>query len=86
MENFYRYLKKGWKKNHALRMAKIDYMKSANKLHYDPFYWASFILVGDWNPIEFPDQKLSHKYLLLIFVLIIFTALIVIKRKRKIHQ
>ena len=45
MDTFYKYLKKGYKKNKALQKAKIDLITSKDIMR-DPFYWAPFILIG----------------------------------------
>lgn len=60
MERFYQNLKRGLSKSEALRQAKLEIMKTrmnlkATGLRYDlaaPFFWAPFILVGDWGPIQ----------------------------------
>lgn len=43
MQNFYRHLRAGVPKAQALQQAKIA------ALRYHPFYWAPFVLVGDWR-------------------------------------
>ncbi len=45
MDKFYKYIKKGYKKNKALQKAKIDLITSKDIMQ-DPFYWAPFILIG----------------------------------------
>ena len=57
MTNFYEYLAKGHKKNRALQLAKIDFIKQTDDIHRDPFYWAPFILIGDVSPIELRVQQ-----------------------------
>ncbi|HKZ02954.1 MAG TPA: CHAT domain-containing protein, partial [Pyrinomonadaceae bacterium] len=60
MERFYQYLKRGLSKTEALRQAKLATMRStidlkATGMRQDlasPFFWAPFILVGDWGPIQ----------------------------------
>jgi len=60
MERFYRNLKRGLSKAEALRQAKLATMHStidlkATGMRQDlasPFFWAPFILVGDWGPIQ----------------------------------
>lgn len=60
MEHFYKNLKRGLSKAEALRQAKLEIMRSkvnlkATGMRQDlasPFYWAPFILVGDWEPIR----------------------------------
>jgi CHAT domain-containing protein len=60
MEHFYKNLKRGLSKAEALRQAKLDMIRSSVDLKATatrqslaaPFYWAPFILVGDWGPIH----------------------------------
>ena len=60
MERFYQNLKRGVNKAEALRQAKLEIMRSTIDLKAigmrqdlaSPFYWAPFILVGDWGPIQ----------------------------------
>jgi len=60
MERFYKYLERGLSKSESLRQAKVDMMQSSVNLKVTgmrqdltaPFYWAPFILVGDWGPIR----------------------------------
>ncbi len=54
MENFYGYLQNGLRKDKALRQAKLDYLKTSDDAHKDPFFWAPFILIGDAAPIPLP--------------------------------
>jgi CHAT domain-containing protein len=51
MESFYLHLSEGLSKKQALRRAKLDYLETARGNKRDPFYWAPFILVGDWSPV-----------------------------------
>ena len=59
MERFYQNLKRGLDKSEALRQAKLDIIRSNVDLKATgrreelaaPFYWAPFILVGDWGPL-----------------------------------
>lgn len=68
MERFYHYLGKGENKKQALRLAKLDYLKSAEDDAKDPFYWAPFILTGDDRPIELPEAKGGHLWITLSVV------------------
>lgn len=52
MQNFYRGLKKGQTKGGALRNASLSLLKSAtgrDAKWKHPYYWAPFILLGDWR-------------------------------------
>ena len=47
MAAFYSNLKQGKNKGAALRKAALTLMQKAQTKH--PYYWAPFVLVGDWN-------------------------------------
>lgn len=57
MERFYRRMKQGESKTEALRQAKLEVLHATMDLKAlgmrqslaSPFYWAPFILVGDWD-------------------------------------
>jgi CHAT domain-containing protein len=58
MTAFYRNLRAGMNKGEALRRAKIsmiesgsnaDTRRTAGERYSDPFFWAAFVLVGDWG-------------------------------------
>ena len=46
MEWFYRYLFRGYKKTHALQLAKLKMVQSRFS---HPHYWAAFVLNGDFD-------------------------------------
>lgn len=45
MERFYRHLQAGLGKAAALRQAQLDMLPD----YPDPYYWAGFVLSGDWR-------------------------------------
>ncbi|MCK4922562.1 MAG: CHAT domain-containing protein [Bacteroidales bacterium] len=51
MERFYYYLGRGDSKSGALHKAKLDFLSNADQLKSNPFFWSSFVLVGDTTPI-----------------------------------
>ncbi len=51
MAYYYQYLAKRLPKDEALRQAKLLYLERANARTAHPFYWASFIPLGDNQPI-----------------------------------
>jgi len=52
---FYKYLSEGMTKSHALRMAKLEYLDSAESYQRHPYYWAGIIGMGEMSqPIVFP--------------------------------
>ncbi|NJL75556.1 MAG: CHAT domain-containing protein [Saprospiraceae bacterium] len=56
MTQFYTHLKVGMAKDAALRQAKIDFLNTNSSLKAHPFYWATFIPIGDTQPIEPPSN------------------------------
>lgn len=78
MGEFYRYLAEGKNKDEALRMAKLNYLDQASPLGQHPFYWNSFVVMGNIKPIA---QNENHKVwywafggIGLIFLLVLGTA------------
>jgi tetratricopeptide (TPR) repeat protein len=55
-ESFYKYIKEGKPKDEALRLAKIDYVKSGRKENELPFYWASTVLLGNTDSVVFASS------------------------------
>lgn len=74
MEKFYRYLKKGYSKNLALRNAKLEFLEEANLLKSHPYFWSAYISLGDNSPVyvAFWPGKIVPVFLifLLIFLFI----------------
>lgn len=82
MEHFYENLKKGLRKNEALRRAKLDYLKFANSLGRDPYYWAPFVLLGSSDPVRMSASPNWGLPLGLILVLALVVGFILRKRDR----
>jgi CHAT domain-containing protein/Flp pilus assembly protein TadD len=59
MVDFYTRLKRGEGKGEALRNAQLVMMKSPG--HEHPYYWASFIEIGDWRPLQSFDVERVHR-------------------------
>jgi CHAT domain-containing protein len=56
-ELFYKYVAKGMPTDVALQKAKIEFINSADsKAKAFPYYWASTVLTGKANPIEFKQK------------------------------
>ena len=82
MQYFYQHLEAGLNKKQALQQAKLNYLRSAQNYGKDPFYWAAFILTGDWSPIHFHEYSKTNYWPVGIFGLLIFaSALLILKRK-----
>ena len=76
MTYFYENLKNGLRKDEALGKAKLTYLKSANKLHSHPYFWAAYVQIGDSSPIVSNSALWwiagGIVFVLLIIVLMIF--------------
>ncbi len=55
MVDYYKRLQKGEGRGEALRDAQLSMLKSANRSH--PYYWASFIQLGDWRGLDLEATK-----------------------------
>lgn len=78
MRDFYKYMKAGFNKKHALRRAKVDYLKASGA---GPYYWAPFILIGDWQPLDLTIHPAINIWLIgIVTLLVIVTTLIIRKR------
>jgi CHAT domain-containing protein len=66
MTQFYTYLKLGMTKDEALQKAKIDLLNNNSNLKAHPFYWATFIPIGDMKPIEQQSSFLTWVWLSLL--------------------
>lgn len=52
MVDFYKNLRRGALKDEALRQAKLDYLKRNKGQAAHPFFWASFVGIGDMAPVR----------------------------------
>jgi CHAT domain-containing protein len=50
-QGMYLYLKEGHSKSNALRLAKLDFIKSSDRLRKHPYFWAGMVSVGDDSPL-----------------------------------
>lgn len=83
MRNFYKYIKKGFTKNKALQLAKLDFMKNSDRNKKDPFFWAPFILIGDTSPIHFDESRnYVHTVAFIAALLITFISIIIFSKNR----
>lgn len=74
-ELFYNYLKQGYSKDVALQKAKIDYLSTSNMLKSHPFFWASYMVVGNTAPVNFHAKSNLWKYTLVGFLLLLVLLL-----------
>ena len=75
MTQFYFYLGQGKSKSESLRLAKIDYLAHADLLKSNPFFWSSFVIMGDTKAIY---QPVPQKYIINILILLVPVLIILI--------
>ena len=74
MKAFYTNLESGLNKSSALRKAKLDFLQSVDPIKRDPYYWAPFILVGNWHPISLPNQAGTSPFLMIALSCVLFAT------------
>jgi CHAT domain-containing protein len=83
MKSFYEHLSNGLNKKQALRQAKLEYLETVPNNKRDPFYWAPFILVGDWSPL--PGLQGTRRdiavWIIAAAALVMFVVLAVFSRR-----
>lgn len=84
LASFYANLKKGQKKSHALRDAKIEFLNTASEEFQKPYYWAGLVLIGDDSALF--DNVWYKSWLTLILAVILigwFIYFLFYRSKRK---
>lgn len=66
MEDFYRFLSKGKKKDVALRMAKLNHLESSDPLTAHPHYWLGYVNIGNPEPLKSGTKNYFVAILLII--------------------
>ena len=82
MVDFYKNLKDGKTKSEALRISKLNYLKSHKLSELSPHYWASFVLIGDSNSIPSILNNSNSLFLIGISLALLFIGLIYFKLKK----
>lgn len=70
MKDFYKSLKKGKNKTLSLREAKLEFLRKADQLKAHPFFWSTYVAIGDSSPL-YPSRT---KYLLIIIAALLIAA------------
>ncbi|MEL6651447.1 MAG: CHAT domain-containing protein, partial [Bacteroidota bacterium] len=78
MQRFYAHLDQGMSKDAALRNAKLDYLRESDQLGSHPYYWASFVPIGDMRPLDTNNWIIP-----LLIGLVLFAGFAVYWRMRK---
>ena len=69
MKSFYKNLHRGQAKSTALHNAKLVYLQNHSLSETSPYYWASFVLLGDTAPLPISSSWSSWWLLLLVLPL-----------------
>lgn len=78
MTEFYKNLKAGETKSMALTNAKRNYLKTHTLSEKSPYYWSSFVLIGDSNIIELSNNNWVYY---ILFAILIISLFIFFKKK-----
>src|SRR6185369_12956475 len=80
MKLFYNYLGEGYPKSDALSKAKRDFMKNKNNVGAGPFFWSTFVLFGDNEPVHF-RKKSDFIFWFLGFALVTIVIIIAVRKR-----
>jgi CHAT domain-containing protein/Tfp pilus assembly protein PilF len=78
MVSFYEHLHSGLSKAQALQKAKLDYLKNADKLTSNPYFWAGFVVIGNHLPVDFSN---TFWYWWLLIIPVFFMGGLFIRKK-----
>ncbi|HEX5024681.1 MAG TPA: CHAT domain-containing protein, partial [Agriterribacter sp.] len=83
-DKFNEYLAAGMRKDDALRKAKLYFMEHGEKEQLLPFYWANMVLLGNADPILFPDHATaSWWWLWMAIPALAWIIYVIIDKQRK---
>jgi CHAT domain-containing protein/Tfp pilus assembly protein PilF len=75
MIGFYKYLLKGYRKDDALRFARLDFLDNTDNLRAHPYFWGAYVCIG--NPGEI-FSNYRHYYPLVTFILLMVVMVLVL--------
>lgn len=85
MDRFYYHLRMGTSKDESLRLSKIEFLAESNLLKSHPYFWSSYVLIGDTSSIYL--EPTQNYYFAIIFsagtILLIFIILIIRRNKKR---
>ena len=80
MDHFYQNLASGFRKDEALRQAKIEYINEADNVKSNPFYWAGFVSIGSPDSVNLPS-KTNYALWMIAFVVLVIAIILVYQKK-----
>ncbi|WP_298896762.1 CHAT domain-containing tetratricopeptide repeat protein [uncultured Psychroserpens sp.] len=81
LNSFYENLKEGQNKSLALHNAKLKYLENNSLSQASPYYWSSFILIGDAGDIEF-NNGLDTMYYFIFAIISLIIITLFFRRKK----
>lgn len=78
--SFYKYLTQGKSKIEALRLSKLDYLKTSDPLFSHPYFWAGYVDIGNPDPLIIKEKNNRVSLLIIIILTTIITMYIVIRK------
>jgi len=84
VNSFYTNLSQNQDKSLALHNAKLEYLKTNSLSNASPYYWASFILIGNTSTIEL-EHSFPVFYYFLIGLLCLIFIILLFRRKNNIN-
>ena len=74
MTDYYKFLKKGFKKDVALQKAKLKHLKKTSLSGAHPFFWSSYVIVGNTQPLV-KDHSLARAVVFTIIFIVLIALL-----------
>ncbi|WP_298760356.1 CHAT domain-containing protein [uncultured Psychroserpens sp.] len=81
LKSFYQNIQLGQNKSLALHNAKLDYLKTCAPNQSLPYFWASFVLIGDEGHLEI-DNGIPNIYYYLFALVFLIIVFLILKRKK----
>lgn len=81
MKSFYRNLLKGQSKADALRNAKIKFIKEAKAENSHPFFWSSYVIMGNADALYYNDWIIIIIIVSLLFLISVTIFILIVKRR-----
>jgi LPXTG-motif cell wall-anchored protein len=82
MEDFYKNISEGMRKDMALRKAKINFLENNNSKTAHPAFWSPFIQIGNCEPVTIIKKK-NYTPVWIAAGLLLLTTLGFLYRKKK---
>jgi CHAT domain-containing protein len=84
ISGFYHSLSKGKRKDDALRLAKLRYLKRSSPAYSNPYYWAAYEVMGNTAPVK--RSSSTSGIIICALLLIAGVVLILYLRRRRIFS